>query len=57
MKVVNLDLSDRLPNIPNETLLIWGDQDTATPLWMGRKMEKEMPNAGLAVIPGAGHFS
>ena len=57
VKVVNLDLSDRLPNIPNETLLIWGDQDTATPLWMGRKMEKEMPNAGLAVIPGAGHFS
>ncbi|MEA5060740.1 MAG: alpha/beta hydrolase [Candidatus Pelethousia sp.] len=57
VKVVNLDLSDRLPRIPNETLLIWGEKDQDTPLWMGEKMEREMQNAGLAVIPGAGHFS
>lgn len=57
VKTVNLDLTDRLPRIPNETLLIWGEKDTTTPLWMGRKMERRMPNAGLAVIPGAGHFS
>ncbi len=57
VKIVNLDLSDRLVRIPNETLLIWGENDQDTPLWMGQKMEREMPHAGLAVIPGAGHFS
>ena len=57
IKTVNLDLSPRLSMIPNETLLIWGEKDTATPLWMGKKMEREMQNAGLAVIPGVGHFS
>lgn len=57
IKVVNLDLSGRLSKIPNETLLIWGEKDPDTPLWMGEKMEREMQNAGLAVIPGAGHFS
>lgn len=57
VKIVNLDLSPRLARIPNETLLIWGEKDQDTPLWMGQKMEREMQNAGLAVIPGAGHFS
>ena len=37
--------------------MIWGEKDTATPLWMGKKMEREMQNAGLAIIPGVGHFS
>lgn len=57
VKIVNLDLSPRLSQIPNETLLIWGEKDMDTPLWMGQKMEREMQNAGLAIIPGAGHFS
>ena len=38
-------------------LLIWGDNDTATPLSDGQLMEKEMPQAGLAVINGVGHYS
>ena len=41
----------------NDTLLIWGDKDTATPLEYAKLMEKKMPNAGLAVLEGAGHFS
>ena len=57
VKIVNLDLSPRLAKISNETLLVWGEEDMDTPLWMGQKMEREMQNAGLAVIPGAGHFS
>ena len=57
VKTVNLDLSPRLSAIENETLLIWGEKDTVTPLWMGKKMEREIKNAGLAIIPGAGHFS
>ena len=57
VKVVNEDLSPYMPNIKMPALLIWGDKDTATPLSDGQKMEKLMPEAGLAVIPGAGHYS
>jgi pimeloyl-ACP methyl ester carboxylesterase len=57
VKAVNEDLSQLLPGIKAPTLLVWGDKDTATPLADAQKMEKEIPNAGLAVIPGTGHFS
>ena len=57
VKAVNEDLSHLLPGIKAPTLLVWGDKDTATPLADAQKMEKEIPNAGLAVIPGTGHFS
>lgn len=57
VKVVNLDLAPRLSKIKNETLLIWGSEDDATPLYMAKQMEKEIKNSGLAVIEGAGHFS
>ncbi len=56
-KVVNLDLTARLDRIQNETLLVWGDQDDATPLARAKVMEERIPNAGLAVLEGAGHFS
>lgn len=55
--VLPLDYTDRMPRITAEVLLIWGENDTATPLEHGQIMEKLMPNAGLAVIRGAGHFS
>ena len=57
VKVVNEDLTHLLPNVTTETLLIWGENDTATPLSDGKKMEELMPNAGLAVIKNAGHYS
>ena len=57
VKVVNEDLAPYMPKVTMPALLIWGDQDTATPLSDGQQMEKLMPEAGLAVIPGAGHYS
>ena len=57
VKVVNEDLSDQLPKIKTPALLIWGSADTDTPLSDGKKMEELMPEAGLAVIEGAGHYS
>ena len=51
------DLSHLLPGIKSETLLIWGERDTATPIADGRKMEKLIKGAGLVEIKGAGHFS
>ena len=32
VNVVNEDLTPLLSNIKNETLLIWGDKDDATPM-------------------------
>lgn len=57
VRVVNEDLRPYLPRIAAPTLLIWGDRDEATPIEDARIMEKEIPDAGLAVLEGAGHFS
>ena len=54
---VNEDLTDLLPKIKQDTLLIWGDKDTATPIEDAKIMEEKIPNSGLAVLKGAGHFS
>lgn len=56
-KVVNEDLRKELPGIKCPTLLVWGDQDTATPLRDAHIMEKAIPDAGLVVFEGVGHFS
>ena len=57
VKVVNEDLEPLIHLMKCPTLLIWGDQDTATPIADGRRMEELIPDAGLVVCEGAGHFS
>ncbi len=57
VRCINEDLTSLLPEIPVPTLLIWGSADTATPLSDGRLMEKTIPDAGLVVLEGAGHFA
>lgn len=57
VKAVNEDLTELLPKVTQETLLIWGDQDTATPISDAKLMEERMPNAGLVTFAGAGHYS
>ena len=57
VKVINQDLRDRYPRLTPSTLLLWGDADTETPLWMGQEMEKLIPDAGLAVLEGGTHFA
>lgn len=39
------------------TLLIWGENDADTPLYMGRIMEKEIPDAALVLYPQKGHYA
>ena len=55
--VIAADLRDRLPRIGASTLLVWGERDEETPLWMGQRMEELIPDAGLVVLEGAGHYS
>ena len=55
-KTVNEDLQHLFPKVTAPTLLIWGKNDTATPLSDAKKMEKAIPDAGLVEMDG-GHFS
>ena len=57
VRSIQEDLTPLLPRIRASTLLIWGEKDTATPLADGRLMEARIPDAGLVVLAGAGHFS
>ena len=57
VKTVNEDLEPLLPNIKCPTLLVWGVNDTATPISDGEKMEKLIPDAGLVKLENAGHYS
>ena len=56
-KVVNEDLTHLMPAIKAPTLLFWGNLDTATPLSDAKTMERLIPDAGLVVAHGTGHFS
>lgn len=57
VKVVNDDVTPVLNEIRCPVLLVWGDQDTAAPLWMGQQMEQMMPDAGLAIFEGDDHWA
>lgn len=54
--VVSADMRPCLEKIKVPVLLVWGEKDTATPLWMGREMERLIKGSGLAVINGGSHF-
>lgn len=57
VKIVGLNLRSILGEVRQPALLVWGDLDDATPLWMGQVMEKEMKDAALIVFEGRGHFA
>jgi len=56
VRVVNEDLTEILGAIASPTLLVWGVADEVVPLAVARRMEKLIPDAGLVVLEGAGHF-
>lgn len=57
VKVVNQDLLSYAARMKPSTLLLWGDHDQDTPLWQGQKLEQTIPDAGLVILKGAGHYS
>lgn len=57
VKVVNEDLRPILKKVSCPALLIWGDKDEDTPIYMGKIMEKEIPDSSLVVLERAGHYS
>ena len=57
VKLVNFDVEPYLAKVRASTLLLWGDQDTETPLWMGQRMESLIPDAGLVTLSGGTHYA
>ncbi len=56
-KSVNQDLRSVMPLIKAPTLLVWGENDTATPMRDARIMDRLIPETGLVSFPGCGHYS
>lgn len=56
-KVIHLDLTPKLKEIKQPTLLVWGENDQDTPMYMAKIMEKQIPDSGIVVLEKAGHFS
>ncbi len=57
VRVINDNLLKELKLIRVPTLLIWGENDEDTPLYMGKIMEANIPDSGLVILKGAGHYS
>jgi pimeloyl-ACP methyl ester carboxylesterase len=51
------DTRDLLPEIRVPTLLVWGKEDARSPMSVAHQIHDAIPNARLAIIPGAGHLS
>ncbi len=56
-RIVRKDLRPLLPKIGQPTLLVWGEKDTETPLWMGEEMRNLMPDARLLVYQADDHWA
>ena len=56
VRVVNQSLEEFARGIECNTLLIWGQKDTDTPMWMARRYKKLIKNSGLVVLKKCGHF-
>jgi pimeloyl-ACP methyl ester carboxylesterase len=49
-------VADDLTHLTCPTLIIWGEKDTIFPQQWGVRLARNIPNAQLQVIPGAGHL-
>jgi len=55
-RVVTDDVRQDINNIAIPVLLIYGENDDATPLWYGRTYHELLADSTLEVLPGTGHF-
>ncbi len=55
LNMINSDLQDVFPQIEKDTLLIWWENDTYTPLSDGQKINNLIKNSKLVIIPNVRH--
>lgn len=56
-RILAQDLTPVLSRVQAPVFLFWGEKDTATPLWMARTMQEQIPDCALQIAPGCGHFA
>lgn len=57
VECVNTDLSDMISAIKIPILLIWGEKDIETPLWMAKRIMKLNSFTSLVLFKGEDHFA
>ncbi|MFA5173359.1 MAG: alpha/beta hydrolase [Candidatus Paceibacterota bacterium] len=57
LNVIKENLEPLLPKIKAETLLVWGEEDKTTPLYMAETFRRKIKNSRLEIIKDAGHFN
>lgn len=58
VKIISLDLTDEhAPHQSARRSYTGARRTPKSPLWMGKMMEEKIPDAGLVVQEGAGHFA
>ena len=56
VRTVNTYVDDRLARVAVPVLLFWGDRDEAVSRYQMEVLEAGLPDAGLVVLDGAGHY-
>ena len=56
VRTVNFHVDEAVARIDVPVLLFWGDRDTAVSRRQMAVLESKIPDAGLVVLPGAGHY-
>jgi pimeloyl-ACP methyl ester carboxylesterase len=57
VNVINEDLSGFFKDIHLPTLIVWGKNDSDTPVQFADRMHQGIANSELVILPKAGHFS
>lgn len=57
VNIVNEDLSVYAKMIDCNCLIIWGENDKDTPIFMAKKLNKYIKESNLVILNNAGHFS
>ena len=57
MAIVNQYLDYLLDKIKTPALIVWGEKDKDTPIYMCNKLHKKITNANRVVFKNCGHFS
>ena len=55
--VVNEDQTRELNKITLPTLIVWGDKDKDTPIYMAKRISRNIKNSSLVIFKGEGHFA
>ncbi len=57
VKIVNKNLKKNAKLIKVPTLIVFGENDKDTPVYMAKKLKKLIKNSELVILKNAGHFS